>query len=41
MTRTRWLWLPAEDGRITAADPADMPVPDSPPVRPLQLAGAG
>jgi hypothetical protein len=21
MTRTRWLWLPSEDGRITAADP--------------------
>jgi hypothetical protein len=23
--RTRWLWLPAEDGRVTAADPADIP----------------
>jgi hypothetical protein len=41
MTRTRWLWLPAEDGRITAADPADIPVPESPPARRLQVAGAG
>jgi hypothetical protein len=23
--RTRWLWLPAEDGRVTVADPADVP----------------
>jgi hypothetical protein len=23
--RTRWLWLPAEDGTVTAADPADIP----------------
>jgi hypothetical protein len=23
--RTRWLWLPAEDGTVTAADPADLP----------------
>jgi hypothetical protein len=23
--RTRWLWLPAEDGTVTAADPADVP----------------
>jgi hypothetical protein len=22
--RTRWLWLPAEDGTVTAADPADV-----------------
>jgi hypothetical protein len=26
--RTRWLWLPAEDGRVTVAEPADIPVPD-------------
>jgi hypothetical protein len=25
MTRTRWLWLPGEDGGVTAADPADLP----------------
>jgi hypothetical protein len=24
-TRTRWLWLPAEDGTITLADPAGLP----------------
>jgi hypothetical protein len=28
--RTRWLWLPAEDGRVTVADPADIPVSDIP-----------
>jgi hypothetical protein len=26
--RTRWLWLPAEDGRVSVAEPADIPVPD-------------
>ena len=41
MTRTRWLWLPAEDGGITAADPADIPVPGIPPARRLHVAGAG
>lgn len=25
MTRTRWLWLPAEDGSVAVADPADIP----------------
>ena len=30
VARTRWLWLPAEDGRVTAAEPADIPVPDIP-----------
>jgi hypothetical protein len=32
MTRTRWLWLPAEDGSITPADVpmADIPVADVP-----------
>jgi hypothetical protein len=29
-TRTRWLWLPAEDGSITEADPADIPPADIP-----------
>jgi len=39
VARTRWLWLPAEDGRVTAADPADIPVPDLPAVRCLQVVG--
>jgi hypothetical protein len=26
MTRTRWLWLPAEDGSVTVADPVDIPL---------------
>jgi hypothetical protein len=25
VARTRWLWLPAEDGRVTTADPPDIP----------------
>ena len=25
MTRSRWLWLPAEDGGLAVADPADIP----------------
>ncbi len=25
MTRTRWLWLPAEDGGVAAVGPADLP----------------
>jgi hypothetical protein len=25
MPATRWLWLPAEDGSITVANPADIP----------------
>src|SRR5580693_1285010 len=28
VARTRWLWLPAEDGGVAAAEPADIPVPD-------------
>src|SRR5579859_2454961 len=36
MTRTRWLWLPAEDGSVATADPADVPIADKIPV-----AGAG
>ena len=39
VARTRWLWLPAEDGRVTAADPADISVPDLPAVRRLQVVG--
>jgi hypothetical protein len=35
MTRTRWLWLPAEDGGVAGADPADVPIAD------LPAAGAG
>jgi hypothetical protein len=37
MTRTRWLWLPAEDGQIAAADPPAALAPG----RPLHLAGTG
>src|SRR6266516_1955115 len=25
MTRSRWLWLPGEDGGVAVADPADLP----------------
>jgi hypothetical protein len=39
--RTHWLWLPAEDGRVAAADPADIPVPDVPAARRLRVVGAG
>jgi hypothetical protein len=28
--RSRWLWLPTEDGRVTAAESADIPVSDIP-----------
>jgi hypothetical protein len=37
VARTRWLWLPAEDGRVTAAEPADIPVPDHGFTRRLQV----
>ncbi len=37
--RTRWLWLPAEDGCVTAAEPADIPVPDPGFARHLQVVG--
>jgi hypothetical protein len=30
LTRTRWLWLPAEDGGVTVANPEDIPVPSIP-----------
>jgi hypothetical protein len=46
VARTRWLWLPAEDGRVTVAEPADIPVSDLPPadnpaVRRLQVVSTG
>jgi hypothetical protein len=30
LARTRWLWLPAEDGAVAVADPVDIPVTDTP-----------
>jgi hypothetical protein len=39
VARTRWLWLPAEDGGVTAAEPADIPVPDPGFTRNLQAVG--
>ena len=44
MTRTRWLWLPAEDGSVAAADPADVPIADIPAAgagRALRVVSAG
>lgn len=44
MTRTRWLWLPAEDGSVTPVDPLDIPAADVPAVRAgraLQAVSAG
>ena len=40
MTRTRWLWLPAEDGRVAVADPLDLPA-DLPFDLPADLPFAG
>jgi hypothetical protein len=34
--RIRWLWLPAEDGRVAVAEPMDLPAVDIPAAR-LQL----
>ena len=33
MTRTRWLWLPGEDGGVAVADPRDLPfdIDEEPP----------
>ena len=33
MARTRWLWLPSEDGGVAVADPGDLPfdLPQDPP----------
>jgi len=43
MARTRWLWLPAEDGRVTAAEPADIPAssPSAGSSRRLRAVSAG
>ncbi len=30
LARTRWLWLPAEDGAVAVTDPVDIPVMDTP-----------
>jgi len=30
LTRTRWLWLPAEDGSVALAEPPDIPAADIP-----------
>ena len=38
MARTRWLWLPGEDGGVALADPRDFPAdlpPGVPPGPPL------
>ncbi len=32
LPRTRWLWLPAEDGRVEVADPVDIPLEIPPDV---------
>jgi hypothetical protein len=46
MTRTRWLWLPAEDGSVAVADPLDLPadlpfdIPADPPSTGLPFARA-
>src|ERR1700761_4232414 len=40
MTRTRWLWLPGGDGRVTLADPRDFPA-DLPPGVPAGIRPAG
>jgi hypothetical protein len=36
MTRTRWLWLPGEDGGVAMADPRDFPS-DLPPGVPSSI----
>ena len=47
ISRTRWLWLPAEDGSITMADPVDIPVdipldlPADIPAADVPFAGGG
>jgi len=38
VARTRWLWLPGEDGRVTAAEPLDLPAGlPAGPYRPAEL----
>ncbi len=39
LTRTRWLWLPAEDGGVAVADPVDIPVTGAPFTRDIPFAG--
>ncbi len=39
MTRTRWLWLPAEDGSVATADAPDVPAAEA--ARGLALVSAG
>ena len=39
VTRTRWLWLPAEDGGVNAAEPPGIPIPV--PERRLRAVRAG
>jgi hypothetical protein len=40
VARTRWLWLPAEDGRVTVAEPpTDIPAADPGSTRRLQAVG--
>jgi hypothetical protein len=40
VARTRWLWLPAEDGGVTVAEPpADIPAPEPGLTRHLQAVG--
>jgi hypothetical protein len=44
VARTRWLWLPAEDGTVTPVDPMDTPAAAAPGARAapaLQAASAG
>jgi hypothetical protein len=38
--RTRWLWLPAEDGSVAVADPAEVPA-EIPGAEPFGAAAAG
>jgi hypothetical protein len=41
MARTRWLWLPGEDGTIAPVDPVDVPAAGPPPGRALRAVNAG
>ena len=42
LARTRWLWLPAEDGGVAVADPVDIPQTDVPfPAAGLRAVSAG
>jgi hypothetical protein len=40
--RTRWLWLPAEDGSVAPVDPVDIPaIPAAGSGRPLRAVNSG